>query len=110
MAITISDAAAERVNALKKKRQTPDAILRVGVKGGGCSGLTYHVDLVETADPKDKLFEFPSHGVTLAVDRKSYLFVNGSELDFEKSMVKTGFVFRNPLSNRSCSCGDSFTL
>jgi hypothetical protein len=49
-------------------------------------------------------------GVTIAVDRKSYLFINGSELDFEKTMVKTGFVFRNPLSNRSCSCGDSFTL
>jgi iron-sulfur cluster assembly protein len=110
MAITISTSAADRVRKLKKRRQTPDAILRVGVRGGGCSGLTYWLDLVDEADPKDKLFRFDDEGVTIAVDRKSYLFVNGSELDFEKTMVKTGFVFRNPLSNRSCSCGDSFTL
>jgi iron-sulfur cluster assembly protein len=110
MAITITPAAADRVNTLKKKRQTPQAILRVGVRGGGCSGLSYYVDLVDTPDAKDKVFTFDEHGVTIAVDRKSYLFINGSELDFEKTMVKTGFVFRNPLSNRSCSCGDSFTL
>lgn len=110
MAITISDAAALRVRTIKKKRQTPDAVLRVGVRGGGCSGLTYFMDLVESPEPKDKIFSFDDHEVTVAVDRKSYLFINGSELDFEKTMVKTGFVFRNPLSNRSCSCGDSFTL
>lgn len=110
MAITISDAAAQRVRTIKKKRQTPDAVLRVGVRGGGCSGLTYFMDLVESPEPKDKIFSFVDHEVTVAVDRKSYLFINGSELDFEKTMVKTGFVFRNPLSNRSCSCGDSFTL
>ena len=57
---------------------------------------------------KDRIFE--AHGVRVFCDPKSYLFINGSELDFEKTMVKTGFVFRNPLSNRSCSCGDSFTL
>lgn len=100
MAITISAAAADRVRTLKKKRQTPDAILRVGVRGGGCSGLSYHVDLVEAAEAKDKVFTFDDMQVTIAVDRKSYLFINGSELDFEKTMVKTGFVFRNPLSNR----------
>ncbi len=110
MAITISEAAAERVRTIKKKRQTPEAVLRVGVRGGGCSGLTYFMDLVDAPEPKDKIFSFDEQGVTVAVDRKSYLFINGSELDFEKSMVKTGFVFRNPLSNRSCSCGDSFTL
>lgn len=110
MAITISEAAAERVRKLKKKRQTPEAILRVGVRGGGCSGLTYWLDLVDEPQAKDKVFEFGEQEVTIAVDRKSYLFVNGSELDFEKTMVKTGFVFRNPLANRSCSCGDSFTL
>jgi iron-sulfur cluster assembly protein len=109
MAVTISTAALDRVVAIKKKRQTPEAVLRVGVRGGGCSGLTYFMDLVDSVDPKDKVFDF-GQGVKLAVDRKSYLFVNGSELDFEKSMVKTGFVFKNPLANRSCSCGDSFTL
>ena len=110
MAITISEAAADRVRTIKKKRQTPEAVLRVGVRGGGCSGLTYFMDLVDSPEPKDKIFSFDDQAVTVAVDRKSYLFINGSELDFEKTMVKTGFVFRNPLSNRSCSCGDSFTL
>ena len=110
MAITISEAAAKRVRTIKRKRQTPDAVLRVGVRGGGCSGLTYFMDLVDSPEPKDKVFSFEAEEVTVAVDRKSYLFINGSELDFEKTMVKTGFVFRNPLSNRSCSCGDSFTL
>lgn len=109
MAITISEAAIQRVVAIKKKRQTPDALLRVGVRGGGCSGLTYYMDLVDKPEERDKVFEF-EQGVKVAVDRKSYLFVNGSELDYEKSMVKTGFVFRNPLASRSCSCGDSFTL
>jgi len=109
LAITISEAAIQRVVAIKKKRQTPDALLRVGVRGGGCSGLTYYMDLVDKPEERDKVFEF-EQGVKVAVDRKSYLFVNGSELDYEKSMVKTGFVFRNPLASRSCSCGDSFTL
>ena len=110
MAITISEAAADRVRTIKRKRQTPTAVLRVGVRGGGCSGLTYFMDLVDSPEPKDKVFSFEDEEVTVPVDRKSYLFINGSELDFEKTMVKTGFVFRNPLSNRSCSCGDSFTL
>lgn len=109
MAITISTAAAERVQSIKKKRQTPEALLRVGVRGGGCTGLTYYMDLVDQVDAKDKVFEFHD-GIRIAVDRKSYLFINGSELDFEKTMVKTGFVFKNPLSNKSCSCGDSFSL
>jgi len=110
MAITISSNAADRVRKIMKKRQTPDAVLRVGVRGGGCSGLTYFMDMVDSPQPKDKVFAFEDEQVTVAVDRKSYLFINGSELDFEKTMVKTGFVFRNPLSGRSCSCGDSFTL
>jgi len=109
VAISISDKAKEQVLSLQKRRQTPGAVLRVGVQGGGCSGLSYWMDMVEKPEEKDKVFDF-GDGVTVAVDRKSYLFVNGSELDFERTMVKTGFVFHNPLSNRSCSCGDSFTL
>ena len=105
----MSDAAIKRVVALKKKRQTPEAVLRVGVRGGGCSGLSYFMDFVETPEDKDKLFEFDPD-ITLAVDRKSYLFLNGTEIDFQQGMMKTGFEFHNPLSGRSCSCGESFTL
>ena len=110
MAVTMSNAAVERVRILCRKRQTPDAVLRVGVRGGGCSGLSYFMDFVETPEDKDKLFEFGDPTITLAVDRKSYLFLNGTEIDFERTMMKTGFQFNNPIAGRSCSCGESFTL
>ena len=110
MAVTMTESAIKRVKVLKKKRQTPDAVLRVGVRGGGCSGLSYFMDFVETPEEKDKLFEFGEPSVTLAVDRKSYLFLNGTEIDFQSGMMKTGFEFNNPIAGRSCSCGESFTL
>jgi len=108
MAVTMTEAAVTRVNGIKRKRQTPDAILRVGVRGGGCSGLSYFMDFVESPEEKDKIFQFES--VTLAVDRKSYLFLNGTEIDFQSGMMKSGFEFNNPIAGRSCSCGESFTL
>jgi iron-sulfur cluster assembly protein len=109
MAVTMTSAAVVRVNVIKRKRQTPDAVLRVGVRGGGCSGLSYFMDFVDAPEDKDKLFEFDD-GVTLAVDRKSYLFLNGTEIDFQSGMMKSGFEFNNPIAGRSCSCGESFTL
>ena len=109
MAITMTESAINRLELLKKKRQTPLAVLRIGVRGGGCSGLSYFMDLVDKPEPKDKIFSF-GEGHQVAVDKKSYLFVNGSEIDFQRTMVKTGFVFNNPLASRSCSCGESFTL
>ena len=108
MAISITQTAISRLETLKKRRQTPTAVLRIGVRGGGCSGLSYYMDLVENPQEKDRIFEFEGHKV--AVDRKSYLFLNGTEIDFEKTLVKTGFVFNNPLASRSCSCGESFSL
>jgi iron-sulfur cluster assembly protein len=110
MAVTMTEAAVKRVRILCKKRQTPEAVLRVGVRGGGCSGLSYFMDFVESPEVKDKLFEFGEPSVTLAVDRKSYLFLNGTEIDFEQTMMKSGFQFNNPIAGRSCSCGESFTL
>ena len=109
MAITITEAALNRLDILKKKRQTPEAFLRIGVRGGGCSGLSYYMDLVDNPENKDRLFSF-DNGHKIAVDRKSYLFLNRTEIDFQKTLVKTGFVFNNPLASRSCSCGESFTL
>ena len=109
MALTMTEAAVERLQALKKMRQTPEAVLRVGVRGGGCSGLSYYMDFVDAAEAKDKIFTF-GEAVTVAVDRKSYLFLNGTEIDFQKGMMKTGFEFKNPMASRSCSCGESFSL
>ena len=108
MAITMTEAAIHRLSLLKKKRQTPEAVLCLSVQGGGCSGLSYHMDFSDAIQPKDKVFNFGDHKV--AVERKSYMFINGSEIDFEQTIVKTGFVFNNQLASRSCSCGESFTL
>jgi iron-sulfur cluster assembly protein len=105
----MTTSALERIAAIKRSRQTPDAILRVGVRGGGCSGLSYYIDFIDQADAKDKIFTFDG-GVTIAVDRKSYLFLNGTEIDYQKGMMKTGFEFKNPMASRSCSCGESFSL
>ncbi len=109
MAVTMTQSAKDRINQVKRMRQTPEAVLRIAVQGGGCSGLNYVMDFVDEPQPKDKIFKFED-GVTVAVDRKSYLFLNGTEIDFEKSMKRTGFTFNNPLASRSCSCGESFTL
>jgi len=110
MAVSMTEAAVKRVRTLCKKRQTPDAVLRVGVRGGGCSGLSYFMDFVEKPEEKDKIFEFGEPSIVLAVDRKSYLFLNGTEIDFAQTMMKSGFEFNNPIAGRSCSCGESFTL
>jgi len=109
MAISVTDAAVNRIAELKRKRQTPEHVLRVGIKGGGCSGLSYFIDFVDGPQAKDKTFAF-ENGVTVAVDRKSYLFLNGTEIDFEDTLVRRGFVFNNPLAQTSCSCGDSFAI
>lgn len=108
MALSLTPAAIDRINELKRKRQTPDHLLRVGVRGGGCSGMSYVLDFIEVAGPKDKIFDFD--GVKVAVDRKSYLFVNGTEIDFKKGLMKTGFEFRNPIASGTCSCGESFSV
>lgn len=84
------------------------AWIRLGVRSGGCSGFSYFMDFVPIPEATDKQFEF--EGVQVCVDRKSYLFLNGIEVDFQQSLVKNGFVFNNPAAKRSCSCGESFTV
>ncbi|MFZ5477922.1 MAG: HesB/IscA family protein [Myxococcota bacterium] len=112
MAIELTESAVKRVKELAMKRQTPEAFFRVGIRGGGCSGLSYFVDFAEAADPKDKIFEFgPDEGkVKVLIDRKSYLFLNGTIIDWKSELMKTGFEFKNPIASRSCSCGESFSV
>lgn len=111
MAIQLTDRAVSRINELKVKRQTPDHFFRIGVRGGGCSGLSYFVDFAEQADPKDKQFQFgEEQKVTVLIDRKSYLFLNGTEVDWKSELMKTGFEFKNPIAGKSCSCGESFSV
>jgi iron-sulfur cluster assembly protein len=112
MALQLTERAVSRINELKVKRQTPDHFFRIGIRGGGCSGLSYFVDFAELADPKDKVFEFGEEAqkVKVLIDRKSYLFLNGTEVDWKSELMKTGFEFKNPLASKSCSCGESFTV
>ncbi len=106
MAIQFSAAAVGRGKELAAEKGHP--WLRLGIRGGGCSGLSYFMDFVDQPEDKDKQFEFD--GLKVCVDRKSYLYLVGTEIDFEQSLVKSGFVFHNPAAKRSCSCGESFTL
>jgi iron-sulfur cluster assembly protein len=111
MAIELSERAVTRIQELAMKRQTPDAFFRIGIRGGGCSGLSYFVDFTEQADPKDKVFAFGAEKqVKVLIDRKSYLFLNGTQVDWKSELMKTGFEFHNPLAGKTCSCGESFSV
>ncbi len=81
--------------------------LRVGVKGGGCSGFSYVLDLTETQKETDEVFE--QHGVKIIVDPKSLLYLNGVTVDFRDEIMGRGFVFNNPNATSSCGCGSSFS-
>ena len=106
MAIQISDTAAKEIKKQAVKRGTPEAALRVGIRGGGCTGFSY---LFEWADgpPKehDKVFE--KDGIRLLVDPKSFVYLDGTELDFVTSMMGHGFKFKNPNVKGTCGCGES---
>jgi iron-sulfur cluster assembly protein len=109
MAIKLTEAAIARLNEVRKMRGNPDEVLRIGVKSGGCSGLSYYLDFVPAAEPKDRIFDFPQ-GIRVVVDPKSYLFMNGTEIDYISSMMSSSFEFRNPLARQTCSCGESFKV
>ncbi|MEZ4241906.1 MAG: iron-sulfur cluster assembly accessory protein [Myxococcota bacterium] len=106
MAIAFTDSATQRARELAQEKGA--SWMRLGIRSGGCSGLSYFVDWVAAPTEGDKEFAFD--GLQVCVDKKSYLFLNGTEVDFEESLVKRGFVFHNPAAKRSCSCGESFTL
>ncbi len=108
MAVDLTPAAVGRVREPVTERDDGKPWLRLAVRGGGCSGLMYHMDWVEAPEDGDRSFSFED--VQVCVDKKSYLFLNGVELDFGDTLVKSGFIFRNPAASRSCSCGESFTV
>ena len=108
MPITMTENAKKKIDSIKNKRQTPDAYFRAALKSGGCSGFSYHYDLVPAPDKGDKIFDFGD--IKVCIDRKSYLFLNGTEIDYVDTLMSSGFCFNNPLAKRSCSCGESFTI
>ena len=82
--------------------------LRIGVKGGGCSGFSYMLDLTEEAKSEGDE-EMDSNGIKILCDMKSYLYLNGTEIDFKDEVMGRGFVFKNPNATSSCGCGSSFS-
>ena len=106
LTISISPEAAEHVRHFARMSGKPGSNLRVGVKGGGCSGLTYVLDLVDEFPEDDKIVE--EHGLRLGVDRKSYVFLAGTILEYSGGLNGKGFVFNNPNARTSCGCGTSF--
>ena len=105
-AMTVTDAAAERIQALLAKRGKPSVGIRVGVRSRGCSGLTY---TLEYADEKGKFDEVvQDKGVTVLIDPKATMFIIGTEMDFVEDKLQSGFTFRNPNEKGRCGCGESF--
>ena len=108
MAITMTDFASEKIYDLMKRTQCEDSYLRIALKGGGCSGLSYIFDLTKDAEENDKVFSFGN--VKICIDRKSYLFLNGINIDYEESPFKSGIKLVNPQAVRTCGCGESFSV
>jgi iron-sulfur cluster assembly protein len=105
-AMTVTDSAAERIQALLEKRGKPSVGIRVGVRSRGCSGLTY---TLEYADEKGKFDEIvQDKGVTILIDPKASMFIIGTEMDFIDDRLQSGFTFRNPNEKGRCGCGESF--
>lgn len=110
MGIELSERAIKRIQEILDDQHLADGGLRVGVKGGGCSGLSYIIDLETISRPGDKIFEHD--GVKVFVDTKSFLFLNGMTLDYkdEGGLMGRGFNFINPNSAGACGCGESFSV
>ncbi|MCP4379351.1 MAG: iron-sulfur cluster assembly accessory protein [bacterium] len=108
MGITITQSAAVKIKDAFKANDMPEnACLRLGIKGGGCSGFSYTLDVSAEPAEGDELFE--CQGVRLICDPKSYLYLNGTEVDFSDDLLKGGFIFNNPNAKASCGCGASFS-
>ena len=107
--ITVTEKAKNKVEELVKETGLDGSyFLRVSVKGGGCSGLTYNMDFDNEEKPGDQFFE--DKGIRIALDMKSFLYLAGTELDFSDGLNGKGFNFHNPNATRTCGCGESFSV
>jgi iron-sulfur cluster assembly protein len=107
--ITVSESAATQVlKLIEDERMPKNSFVRVGVKGGGCSGLMYEMDFDTKQKDGDQSFE--DKGIKVVVDKKSFLYLIGTELRYSGGLNGKGFEFYNPNANRTCGCGESFSL
>jgi iron-sulfur cluster assembly protein len=111
MAIALTEAAAKEIKTIIDDQKLPaeQTKLRVGVKGGGCSGFSYTLDLTEEErEEADELIE--CHGVKILCNQRAFLYLNGVEIDFKDEVMGRGFVFKNPNASSTCGCGSSFNV
>lgn len=108
--VVLTETAAKEIHKIIKDQELDAAKvrLRVGVKGGGCSGFSYVLDLTENQKETDEVFE--QHGIQIVCDPKSLLYLNGTRIDFRDEIMGRGFVFSNPNATTSCGCGSSFAV
>lgn len=105
--ITLTPTAATKVQDLLQQRGTPGIGLRLGVRGGGCSGNSYFMEFCDAETPGDEVIE--SNGVKLYVDLKSAVLLGGTEIDYVEGLMGAGFKFNNPNVKHNCACGESFS-
>jgi len=109
LGVAISEKAAEKIRYFAAKEGITENVgIRVAVKGGGCSGLTYDLKITGDFADTDKVVE--QHGVKVIVDKKSYIYLVGTELDFSDGLNGKGFIFENPNAKKACGCGTSFSV
>ncbi len=106
--MTVTDAAAARVRELVERSEQPVAGVRVGVKNGGCAGMSYTMDLARTVEKGDEVVE--TRGVRVLIDPKAVLFLLGTTMDFTVDKMSAKFVFRNPNETSACGCGESVSI
>ncbi len=104
----LTEAAAERIKAVMAKAEQPIAAVRVGVKNGGCAGMSYFMEYAEKINPLDEVIE--EKGVRLLVDSKAVLFLLGTEMDYKVDKLSAQFVFNNPNQTSACGCGESVQI
>jgi iron-sulfur cluster assembly protein len=107
--VIITDGAAAFAREKLAQRGTPNAAVRLGIKGGGCSGFSYVIQF-DDEPPRERDSVFENQGIRFYVDKKSLVYLAGSALDYEKTVMFQGFKFRNPNEAASCGCGHSFTV
>ena len=107
--ITVSETAKKKIiSVLSDEGAAPNSFVRVGVESGGCSGLNYKLTFDTEVKPDDQIFE--DKGVKIVVDKRSFLYLIGTELEFSGGLNGKGFTFNNPNANRTCGCGESFAV
>jgi len=106
--VKLTPKAVEMAKKALLKRGTPDASLRLGVRGGGCSGVSYAIEFSDKVRRRDNVYDFA--GLQVVVDPKSLVYLRDSVLDYEVELMQHGFRFKNPNEKSSCGCGESFTV